>query len=96
MNQTELIRWRAASRSAEISKEIKFREKLKVRQDPNNDTTIRMDIHAIMQKGVEAGKSKEEIIELLQEERFLKYSDFFESWIDDKMKKYKTVSKEER
>ena len=50
-----------------------------------------------MQEGVEANKSKEEIIESLQkEERFLKYEDFFESWIDDKMKKYKILSNEER
>ena len=89
-NRTEII-------MSAIASDLEFRERLKARENPNNDTTIRMDIHKIMQTGVESGKNKEEIIaSLSQEERFLKYENFFESWIDDKMKKYKTVSGEER
>ena len=87
MNRREYFDFLAGQRLYEMKKEKDFKEKLKVRQDKNNDTTIRIEIHSIINQKLKEGKNKKEIIKSLSDERFTKYKDYFESWINDDLKK---------
>ena len=68
-----------------------FREKL--RQKANNeDTIIRTELQGIIVARVNEGIDKEEIInELSSNQRYTKYERFFESWVDNVIRKNEIV-----
>ena len=69
------------------SRAAMFREKMRLKEE-NEDTHIRTEIQAVISRGIQEGKNKEEIIELLsQNDRLLKYEMFFESWTQHQIDK---------
>lgn len=68
-----------------------FREKL--RQKANNeDTIIRTELQGIIVDRVNKGIDKEEIVnELASNERYTKYEQFFEAWVDNVIRKNEVV-----
>ena len=68
-----------------------FREKL--RQKANNeDTIIRTELQGIIVAKVNDGIDKEEIINLLaSNQRYSKYEQFFESWVDNVIRKNEVI-----
>jgi len=61
----------------------------------NEDTIIRTEIHGIIVSALKQGKDDKHIIsELSKNERYSKYTMYFENWLND-MKK-KVINKEER
>ena len=68
-----------------------FREKMALKNS-NEDTIIRTNIHGIIAGGINDGKSKDEIIEILKkDEKNLKYEMFFESWINNENAKVEQI-----
>lgn len=54
----------------------------------SEDTIIRTEIHAYILSCINEGKTKTEIINgLSNKTRYQKYNKYFDTWIDDKMKK---------
>ena len=74
-----------------VERAYRIRDRLKC----NEDTSIRGEIHGIIKSKLQEGKDNEYIIsQLTKNERYSKYSIYFENWVKD-MKK-KIISKEER
>ena len=72
-----------ASMAAAQVKRDKFIEKYKT----NKNIPIRLEIHGIIAKALQDGKTTEEILELLSDERYDKYREYFSIWISDKERK---------
>jgi len=74
-------------RADRISTEEGFRKRLAIKEDVNSDTHIRIEIHKIISDDIANGKNKEDIFKDLSNEKYSKYNSYFETWIDDKIKK---------
>ena len=62
----------------------------------NEDTIIRTEIQGIILSKIEQGKSKDDIKrELSQNSRYEKYNQYFESWIENKIKKQKSRNRQQ-
>lgn len=63
-------------------------------RNSNEDYVLRTELHGIILARVKAGITKEEILKEISEiERFSKYKDYLENWVEDKIKKEEALSK---
>ena len=77
---------RASDYESEVNKRKKFEERQK--RMAENGSNIRVELHTYITKELSAGQSKEEILKYLRsEKKFESLSDFFESYVDDHIKK---------
>ena len=80
---------RTSSIYYEKTREQQFREKLARAASNGGDTNLRIELQTLILNDVSNGKSKEEIIEgISKEEKFKRYEQFWETWIDHHMSNY--------
>ena len=67
-----------------------FRERMARMASNGGDSNIRVELQRKIIKYINEGKKESQILELLKkEEKYDKYKDFFESWINHQMDRYK-------
>ena len=76
------------------SRQQQFREKLARDASNGGDTNLRIELQAKIREAVCEGKSREEVIsEISQEEKFKRYEQFFETWVDHQINNYNKAQK---
>lgn len=76
----------ASMAAVQVRKQEKkaFRDKLKA----DENYIIRIEAHGIITRGLQEGKSEEEVLKLLSDKRYDKYREYYPIWISDRAKKF--------
>ena len=73
----------------EQSRVQQFKDRLARNASNGGDTNLRIELQNKIRESVCSGKSKEEVIsEISQEEKFKRYEQFFEIWVDHQISNF--------